>query len=78
MGTYLPNRWSSVLKESRGSTKCAINSSLSAQLRCSVNDYIELRHTRVAIKGQDRICISAENDNGAPRLSRRDIEVPCY
>ena len=78
MGTYLTNRWSSVLKQSRGSTKCAVNSSLSAQLRRSVNDYIKIRHTRVAIKGQERICISAENDNGTSRLSRRDIEVPCY
>lgn len=78
VGTYLTNRWSSVLKQSRGSTKCTVNSSLSAQLRGFVNDCIKFGHARVAIKGQERICISAENNNRASRLSRRDIEVPCY
>ena len=78
MGIYLTNRWSSVLKQSRSSTKCKVNSSLSAQLRGFINDCIEVRHTRVAIKGQERICISAENNNRASRLLRCDIEVPCY
>ena len=78
MGTYLTNRCSSVLKQSRSNTKCKVNSSLSAPLRGFINDCIEVRHTRVAIKGQERICISAENNNRASRLSRCDIEVPCY
>lgn len=47
------------------------------QLWGFVNDCIEVGYIGVVIKGQERICISVENNNRVLRFFWCDIEVFC-
>ena len=60
---YLANSWSGVSKQVCGNAECEVSPPTATQLRCSVNHCIEVRHGRIAIKGQDGHCGVAENDH---------------